>query len=162
MSGKFPLRSETSSTLLFCFPGPVNVLFGFTLTTGRRYFYTRQLKATQFPKESLRTETGQGDPLWRNRSKNMWRENRGANATNRNTLDSVLMPAPGISSYQFVVYKLLRELHKRTGTTTVTLHDDSRSKQSPWHVTHTEETGEMRRWGEGRIGTAITKCSMFK
>lgn len=62
-SGKFPLRSETSYTLLFCFPGPVNALFGFTLTTGRRYFCTRQLKARQFSQESLRTKTGRGEPL---------------------------------------------------------------------------------------------------
>lgn len=61
------------------------------------------------------------------------------------------------SFYQFVLYKLLRELHKRTGTITVTLHYYSRSKQPSWHVTHAEQTGEMRRWGEGRISTGITK-----
>lgn len=66
------------------------------------------------------------------------------------------------SFYQFVLYKLLRELHKRTGTITVTLHYYSRSKQPSWHVTHAEKTGEMRRWGEGRISTRITKCSTFK
>lgn len=70
-TGKSFPRSETSSTLLFRFPGLVNVLFGFNMTTGRRYFYTRLLKARQLPKDSLRTNTRQQEPLWKTDKNNL-------------------------------------------------------------------------------------------
>lgn len=37
-----------------------------------------------------------------------------------------------------------------------------RSKQSSWHVTHAEKTGDVIIWGQGRISTGLTKSWMFK
>lgn len=152
----YNLPPDQRAARLYCFPGLVNVLFGFTLTTGRRYFYTRQLKARQFSKESLRTNTRQQESLWKNRSNNLWLENGGINTNWRthSAFHFILTPAGGKA-----ITNVLGINYWENYISTVIVW---RSKESSWHVTNAEKMGEMIRWGEGRRSTGLTKRCIFK